>query len=800
MKIIKPVLLGPKLIAVGPLKCFKGGGSSGGGGGGGSSSGGGKGGGGGSGSGGSSGGDKGGSGSSGGGETPQQRESRLKKEEMDKKAAEQKRRDEQAAKERDDRQKAVREREIKRQAEIKKQQEAEAKREKILRDKTKREQESTEQASGFFDKLGTGLKGLSYGKFTTNKREVEQEEKSYNRARKTQGINEARRLGRPVAVDGLVYKPGMQTPEEAEQASVAAAEEEQRVREETSPFGRQVKQIQQEEAAQKAEEQQQKQFAQELERKKQLAAGKGYDSVEQMEAVEGRRQRIDDIVQKKAEIDYSSGAISADEYEERTGFAPGKELRDKIGVKRNLPKALSGVLGLTKFKAAAPAVEQIAKFGQRKLTPEATEDEAMEAISQEDIAASQPTPAPVDPKDEQPMTVQEAQKDPSLRPFVPRTGESKSTPAPAAPAPVVAAAPAPKPEPKPVEQLTPDEVGESIVKKEAKMIRERTLAQQLAQIRGLRGVSPGQKARLLQRSQERFDREFAPQVQIAMMKERETRRKEQLGLSEAEKNRKNLLEQARLKKGVSSGGGASQPGWLSGLNAVATALPKIDAVTTGLGKFLGAEGGFVSGPGTETSDSIPARLSDGEFVIKASAVRGIGKSMGAKGKEEQRKKGVDFLYKVQDKMGKKAEGGEIKPDFDRFLKFMDKGVSHGLMKKRIEKARISKKEKEKLLKGLGKEPKFAKGGEAYARPKKAFKEATGYEPESRFHDKAAKDAKHGGARRKFRHFQDGGSVDMKGPGVVKDQFKMPSSGYGAVVSAQGDLMRRIEELERKVGK
>ena len=119
---------------------------------------------------------------------------------------------------------------------------------------------------------------------------------------------------------------------------------------------------------------------------------------------------------------------------------------------------------------------------------------------------------------------------------------------------------------------------------------------------------------------------------------------------------------------------------------------------------------------------------------------------------------------------------------------------------KIEKAKISKQEKQKLLKGLGKELKFAKGGEAYSRPKKAFKEAIGYESESRFHDKAFKDTKDGGAKRKFRHFQMGGDVDMKGPGVVKDQFKMPTSGYGAVVSAQGDLMRRIEELERKVGK
>ena len=499
-------------------------------------------------------------------------------------------------------------------------------------------------------------------------------------------------------------------------------------------------------------------------------------------------------------MNFLKGAISAEEYEKRTGFAPRKELRDQIVAGRNLPKALAGLAKLSPYAAGAKAIEKIGEFGQRKLTPEVSFAEANQALIEQKAKADAPKAAPVDPRDEQPQTVQQAQRDPSLRPFVPRTGESKSTPAPAvAAAPVPA--PEPKPEPKPVEQLTPDEVGESIVKKEAKMIRERTLAQQLAQIRGLRGVSPGQKARLLQRSQERFDREFAPQVQIALMKERETRRKEQQDLSEAEKNRQNALERQKLASGKGVVSSASdQPGWLSGLNAVATALPKIDAVTTGLGKFLGAEGGFVSGPGTETSDSIPARLSDGEFVIKASAVRGIGKSMGAKGKEEQRKKGVDFLYKVQDKMGKKAEGGEIKPDFDRFLKFMDKGVSHGLMKKRIEKARISKKEKEKLLKGLGKEPKFAKGGEAYARPKKAFKEATGYEPESRFHDKAAKDAKHGGARRKFRHFQDGGSVDMKGPGVVKDQFKMPSSGYGAVVSAQGDLMRRIEELERKVGK
>jgi hypothetical protein len=44
--------------------------------------------------------------------------------------------------------------------------------------------------------------------------------------------------------------------------------------------------------------------------------------------------------------------------------------------------------------------------------------------------------------------------------------------------------------------------------------------------------------------------------------------------------------------------------------------------TGGGGGF--AEGGLIKGPGGPTSDSIPARLSDGEFVMKASAVSAIG--------------------------------------------------------------------------------------------------------------------------------------------------------------------------------
>lgn len=44
----------------------------------------------------------------------------------------------------------------------------------------------------------------------------------------------------------------------------------------------------------------------------------------------------------------------------------------------------------------------------------------------------------------------------------------------------------------------------------------------------------------------------------------------------------------------------------------------------GIGNRIYASGGYVSGPGTGTSDSIPARLSNGEYVIKASRVRALG--------------------------------------------------------------------------------------------------------------------------------------------------------------------------------
>jgi hypothetical protein len=59
--------------------------------------------------------------------------------------------------------------------------------------------------------------------------------------------------------------------------------------------------------------------------------------------------------------------------------------------------------------------------------------------------------------------------------------------------------------------------------------------------------------------------------------------------------------------------------------AVAAMIAMVAAVMGLLGnvkKF--ASGGLVSGPGTSTSDSIPARLSAGEFVMNAAAVKRVG--------------------------------------------------------------------------------------------------------------------------------------------------------------------------------
>ena len=75
-----------------------------------------------------------------------------------------------------------------------------------------------------------------------------------------------------------------------------------------------------------------------------------------------------------------------------------------------------------------------------------------------------------------------------------------------------------------------------------------------------------------------------------------------------------------------------------------------------------ADGGFprrtgqIDGPGTEKSDDIPAMLSDGEFVMTAKAVRGLGALNGADkdDKLEQRRKGAKMMYDMMDKFEKRV--------------------------------------------------------------------------------------------------------------------------------------------------
>jgi hypothetical protein len=57
-------------------------------------------------------------------------------------------------------------------------------------------------------------------------------------------------------------------------------------------------------------------------------------------------------------------------------------------------------------------------------------------------------------------------------------------------------------------------------------------------------------------------------------------------------------------------------------------------------------GGSSLGPGTETSDSIPAMLSDGEFVMTAKAVRGAGGG--------NRREGARKMYEAMDRLEARA--------------------------------------------------------------------------------------------------------------------------------------------------
>ena len=61
--------------------------------------------------------------------------------------------------------------------------------------------------------------------------------------------------------------------------------------------------------------------------------------------------------------------------------------------------------------------------------------------------------------------------------------------------------------------------------------------------------------------------------------------------------------------------------------------------------------GPIAGPGTETSDEVPAMLSDGEFVVNAKTVRGLGAKLGGQGRKDERDRGSKYLYDMQNRYG-----------------------------------------------------------------------------------------------------------------------------------------------------
>ena len=85
---------------------------------------------------------------------------------------------------------------------------------------------------------------------------------------------------------------------------------------------------------------------------------------------------------------------------------------------------------------------------------------------------------------------------------------------------------------------------------------------------------------------------------------------------------------------------------LNALNDLQTTLNKFNKENNTSWRY--ASGGFVSGPGTGTSDSIPALLSDGEYVIRSSSVSKLGMDF------------LDFINKTG-KIPGFAAGGKVDP-------------------------------------------------------------------------------------------------------------------------------------------
>jgi hypothetical protein len=141
--------------------------------------------------------------------------------------------------------------------------------------------------------------------------------------------------------------------------------------------------------------------------------------------------------------------------------------------------------------------------------------------------------------------------------------------------------------------------------------------------------------------------------------------------------RRDALNKEAMERGIFYTQGAGTPGMTPGqiantpgmgMAGIGMNFPGLDGTripgegpglfgnTTGIASL--AEGGYprrngqISGPGTEKSDSIPAMLSDGEFVLTAKAVRGADPT--GKG---SRRAGAKQMYKLMHQLEKNSERG-----------------------------------------------------------------------------------------------------------------------------------------------
>ena len=102
-----------------------------------------------------------------------------------------------------------------------------------------------------------------------------------------------------------------------------------------------------------------------------------------------------------------------------------------------------------------------------------------------------------------------------------------------------------------------------------------------------------------------------------------------------------------MKKNLESGAIVDERGNVTGYNLAEGGVVQL---ANGSKKFFPRKNGAINGPGTGTSDDIPAMLSDGEFVSTAKAVRNAGGG--------DRREGAKRMYQTMKNLEK---GGTLSP-------------------------------------------------------------------------------------------------------------------------------------------